>query len=120
MQAPGSLDLSLWAGSSWDYTLTWQSGGTAVNLSGYTAALKMRSDKQDADVLVHLATGSGITLGGTAGTIALAMTAAQTAALGSALAYRDTTLVYDLELDGGSQVTRLVEGMVTVSAEVTR
>jgi hypothetical protein len=60
---------------------------------------------------------NAITLGGAAGTVTLALTPAQTAALA---ATADFDLVYDLELvSGGAVVTRLLEGRVKVAREVT-
>jgi hypothetical protein len=56
-------------------------------------------------------------LGGTAGTIVVALTATQTAAID---ATPSGQYVYDLELVSGSTVTRLVEGNFLVSPEVTR
>jgi hypothetical protein len=59
--------------------------------------------------------GTGITLGGTAGTIALAAVATATSAVEAG------QYVYDLELvSGAGYVTRLVEGNFVVYAEVTR
>ena len=57
----------------------------------------------------------GIALGGSAGTITLTISAAATAALTAASG------CYDLELVSGSGlVTRLLQGRVVVSREVTR
>jgi hypothetical protein len=56
-----------------------------------------------------------LTLGGAAGTIVITLTATQTAALTAG------NYVYDLELvSGAGVVTRLVQGNVTVTAEITR
>jgi hypothetical protein len=54
-------------------------------------------------------------LGGTAGTIAVAITAAQSSAVNAG------SYAYDLELtSSGGQVTRLLQGGFTVSGNVTR
>jgi hypothetical protein len=117
MQAPGRLDLSCYQGASFDYTLTWQSGGTAVNLSGYSARMQVRDGFDGGSAVVSLVSGTGITLGGTAGTIALVINATTTAAID---ATPSGQYVYDLELISGSYVTRLVEGNFIVYPEVTR
>lgn len=117
MQAPGRLDMSCYQGASWDYTLTWQTGGTPVNLSGYTGRMQVRDGYEGGSAIVSLVSGTGVTLGGTAGTILLELTAAQTAAID---ATPSGQYVYDLELVSGATVTRLVEGTFIVSPEVTR
>ena len=117
MQSPGRLDMSCYQGASFDYTLTWQTGGTPVNLSGYTARMQVRDGYDGGSAIVSLTSGTGITLGGTAGTILVALTATQTAAID---ATPSGQYVYDLELVSGSTVTRLVEGTFIVSPEVTR
>ena len=120
MQAPGVLDLSMWQGASWDYTLTWQTGGTAVNLTNYSARMQVRETYNAGTAVLSLTAGTGITLGGTAGTIVLAATPTQTAAI-SALPPGPQQYVYDLELQSSAGVvTRLVEGRFLVYPEVTR
>jgi hypothetical protein len=61
-----------------------------------------------------MTSGSGITLGGTAGTIAVAVSAST---MGSAT---PGNYVYDLELNSGGQVTRLIQGSFAIEAEVTK
>ena len=85
-----------------------------LDLTGYTARMKIRQDPS-ATVIISLTNGSGITLGGTAGTIIVVISAAVTTTLDDGYVYR-----YDLELiaaDGA--VTRLVKGLITVDPEVT-
>jgi hypothetical protein len=113
--AAGTLDLSIEQGATYNLVLTWQINGTAVNLTNYTARLQARVDVEDSEVILSLTTGAGITLGGAAGTITLDQTATQTTLLPAG------TYVYDLELiAGGGTVTRLVQGELIVSPEVTR
>ena len=120
MQAPGLLDLNMYQGASWDYTLTWQTGGVPVNLTGYNARMQVRESHMAGTPVLSIVAGTGITLGGTAGTIILEATATQTAGI-SAQPPGPQQYVYDLELisDAGI-VTRLVEGRVLVYPEVTR
>jgi hypothetical protein len=118
MQTPGVLDLNCYQGANFDYTLTWQSGGTAVNLTGYSARMQVRDSYDAGTAIVSLTNDTGITLGGTAGTIAIALTATQTAALDGT---PNTQAIYDLELvSGAGYVTRLVEGRFYIYPEVTR
>lgn len=118
MQAPGRYDFTIYQGANFDTTLTWKTGtpATAVNLSGYTGRMQVRESVASTAVALELTTSNGrMTLGGAAGTIALAITAADTTTLTPGF------YVFDVELvSGGGVVTRLLEGRVTVSAEVTR
>lgn len=119
MQAPGSLNLVMFQGASWDYQLTWTTtAGTVtapVDLTNYSARMQVRDSYDSSDILLSLTSGTGITLGGTAGTIYLESSAATTAGI------TDGKFVYDLELvSQAGYVTRLVEGQMHVKPEVTR
>jgi hypothetical protein len=115
MQAPGYLDLDCYQGANFDYQLTWAVAGSAVNVTGYTARMQVRDAVDSTAVALSLVSGTGITLGGTAGTIALSAVATATAGIEAG------QYVYDLELVSGTgYVTRLVGGNFVVSAEVTR
>ncbi|NBW20640.1 MAG: hypothetical protein EBR82_73010 [Caulobacteraceae bacterium] len=115
MQAPGYLDLDCWQGANFDYQLTWTVAGSAVNVTGYTARMQVRQYAESTATVLSLVNGTGITLGGTAGTIALSAVATATSAIEAG------QYVYDLELvSGAGYVTRLVEGSFVVYAEVTR
>jgi Na+/serine symporter len=114
MVNPGIYDLVCPQGATFQKTFTWSVDGTAVNLTGYSAALQVRS-AYDSDVaLVSLVSGSGIVLGGAAGTIDVTISAAVTSGLPVG------SLTYDLELTSGSVVTRLLQGAFNVSGGVTR
>lgn len=114
MQAPGYLNLICYQGATFDYLLTWKSAGSAVDLTNYTARMQVREDYTSSTAVLSLTNGTGITLGGTAGTILLAASAGTTAALAAG------DYVYDLELVNSNIVTRLVQGKFTVDPEVTR
>jgi hypothetical protein len=118
MQEPGYLDLNCYQGANFDRSEERRVYGTAVNLTGYNARMQVRDSYDAGTAIVSLTAGTGITLGGTAGTIDLALSATQTAALDGT---PNTQFVYDLELvSGAGYVTRLVEGRFYVSPEVTR
>jgi len=114
--AAGTLDFTIEQGATFNLLLTWKINDTPVNLTGYTARLAARVDVEDTVVILSLTTSNGgITLGGSAGTISLDQTAVQTTALPAG------TYVYDLELiTGSATVTRLVQGELNISPEVTR
>jgi hypothetical protein len=114
--AAGTLDFKIEQGATFNLLLTWKINNVAVNLTNYTARLQARVDIEDTETVLTLTTeNGGITLGGVLGTISLDRTATQTTLLPAG------TYVYDLELLAGSgTVTRLVQGELDISAEVTR
>jgi hypothetical protein len=93
-------------------------GGLAtgpVDISNYTAALQIRSLPSSPTAVLSLTSSSGITLGGATGEIEVHATALQTAAIDEGPYY------YDLEITSDQNViTRIAQGQVIVSAEVTR
>lgn len=93
-------------------------GGTAlsaVDITGYTARMQLRSLPSDSVAVLTLTQASGITIDGPTGTLAVRATAAQTAAISAGPYY------YDLEITSPTGVvTRIVQGELVVNAEVTR
>jgi len=111
-----TLNLTFPQGATWSLALTWNDdGGDPINLTGYTARMQVRPSYDASTTVLSLTNGSGLTLGGAAGTVTLRVEAATTTTVSAA------TYVYDLELQsGGGEVTRLVEGTLEVTPEVTR
>jgi hypothetical protein len=103
-------------GADWFFNVTYeQPAGTPVNITNYTAALQLRSLPQSATAVLSLTTGSGITITGTSGLVAVHATAVQTGAIVAGDYY------YDLEITSQSGVvTRLVQGQALVNPQVTR
>jgi len=120
MTTPGQYTLNIYKGATLDLTFTWKdSAGVLVNLTGYTARLQVRESVDAAAFLLELTTtlvsGSGIVLGGAAGTIQLVAPATSTDD------YTWDEGVYDLELvSGAGVVTRLLQGPAKAWHEVTR
>ena len=114
--AAGTLDFTIEQGATFNLLLTWKINDVPVNLTNWTARLQARVDVEDTETVLTLTTeNGGITLGGALGTISLDRTAAQTTLLPAG------TYVYDLELvASNATVTRLVQGELDISAEVTR
>lgn len=113
--SPGLVNLTFSQGATWKLNLTYESGNNPVDLTNYTARMQARSTYDSTAVALNLTNGTGITLGGTAGTIALLVNATTTAAIGAA------QYVYDLEIVSPSgEVTRVIEGALIVTPEVTR
>jgi hypothetical protein len=84
--------------------------GDAINLTGYSANSQIRKHYSSSN-----SQSFSISLGGTLGTVTLSLTSTQTSNL---VAGR---YVYDVEVVSTSNVvSRIVEGIVTVTPEVTR
>ncbi|MGH9892810.1 MAG: hypothetical protein ACREA0_12630 [bacterium] len=100
---------------------TYTSGGILrynqpTDLAGYTARMHIRATQSAATTLIELTTAnSRIALDNVLKTITLTISATDTAAI------TWTAGVYDLEMvSAGGVVTRLLEGSVSISEEVTR
>ena len=84
--------------------------GAAINLYGYTANSMMRKSYYSTS-----ATTITSTVTGTAnGEVTLTVSATNTASL------TPGRYVYDVEIVDGSEVTRVLEGIITITPEVTR
>lgn len=97
--------------------IVWKdSAGAAVNLTGYTARMQVRQNASAEEVLLELSTtNSKISITPLTGTITLIFSAATTAAIDWKRGK------YDLEMTSADgTVTRLIEGEITVSREITR
>jgi hypothetical protein len=104
------------------------SAGTAVDLTGYSGKMQIRSDYADNNPTTYitlsssLATdGTGLNFSGsngttppTSGSIGIYISAA------SSSVFTFDTAKYDLEITSGSVVTRLLQGDVKLQKEVTR
>ncbi|GII83305.1 hypothetical protein Ssi03_12950 [Sphaerisporangium siamense] len=110
----GTYRFKMDQGSTVRRPLRWLRNGEPMDLTGATARMEIRTAAGGA--LLHRldTTNGGITLGGTAGTILIYIPAAVSSAW--------TVLqgVYDLEVVFPNEdVTRLLQGNFSVSAEVT-
>jgi hypothetical protein len=114
MISPGKYNITAYQGATFDVQATWSVDANPVDLTNFTAAMQVRRTFDAEDAVLSLSDGAGITLGGLAGTIAVSVDAATMAELDA------SEYVYDLELDSGSEVTRLIQGTFTVKPEVTR
>lgn len=110
-------DILVEQGATYISNLVWKdSDNVPIDLTGYTARMQFRRTKSATTALLSATTENGyITLGGAAGTIDISIPDDITAAL------TVTRAVYDLELISSTGVvTRLIEGDVEISKEVTR
>lgn len=104
-------------GATYEHVLWWKDKlGNAIDLTGATAKLQVRTDISDASYVLEMSTENNrIVLGTTDGKITLSVTD------------EDTTLldgeggVYDLEIyHANGKTTRLIEGKLVFKPEVTR
>ena len=106
-------------GETFDRTVTWEVGPdrdnrTPVDITGYSARLQVRRKHTSADTVFSLTDTDGLTLGDAAGTVQIQLSATDTADVSG-------KYVFDLELESpGGVVTRIVEGVIEFTPEVTR
>ena len=116
--AAGKYDFVIEQGTLFYLYIEWlDEQGNYVNLTDATARLKARIEKADTDAVVDWSTANGgqITITAAMGRIEISVLATATDDLDFNSAF------YDLEIDfGAGIVVRLLEGIVTLSKEVTR
>ena len=116
----GNYNFTIEQGANFSKTLTWKtSGGVSIDIGGYTIRMMARRDYKDTTPVISLSTVNppgGITIAGTGSTgqFDITMSATVTAALDF------STLQYDIEMVKSGKVTRLLEGMITLSKEITK
>lgn len=112
-----NYNITIEQGATFQFNLIWKdSSGNPIDLTGYTAKMQVRQRYSSEDAALTMSTEAGtIVLGGAAGTINITGPAVDTATITIKQG------VYDVELtSAGGIVTRLIEGCVAVSPEVTR
>ena len=110
--AAGTYNFILEQGATFTRTLTVQENSSAMDLTGYSVASKMRSTHDSSTVV---GTFTCTISNATGGVIVMNMTSTTTGAI------EEGMYVYDIEITSSTgTVTRLMEGNVTVNPEVTR
>ena len=110
--AAGTYNFILEQGATFTRTLTVQENSSAMNLTGYSVASKMRSTHDSGTVV---GTFTCTISNATGGVITMNMTSSTTSGI------EEGMYVYDIEITStAGTVTRLMEGTVTVNPEVTR
>lgn len=111
-------DLTIKQGATFRVVYAWQNpDGTAIPLTGLSARMQARRNYATAETLLDLTEGSGLTLVPAAGEVHVELSAVATAALPAAQGVFDIEVFDPLDV---SEVTRLDEGRLTISPEVTR
>lgn len=114
----GRYDIIIEAGATFQFRVTWKNPeGTPIDLTGYTARMKVKNQFGGTTIFSLSSPAAGITLGGAAGTVDITISATDTA---TAIGDVDSTALYDLELQSSSGVvTRVVQGKAFLKPEVT-
>lgn len=113
----GNYDITIEAGATFRLSLTWKDdNGDVIDLTGFSARMQVRETYESEAAILSLTSADGdIQLGDALGTIVVTAEASVTEKISCASA------VYDIELQSGSGVvTRLLQGSVAISREVTR
>jgi hypothetical protein len=110
MAAIANLQIDAGATFTSDVTVK-DANGNPFNLAGYTATAKLA--KGFASTRTRVAMTTTIASDAASGVVTLGLSATQTGAL------EDTRYVYDLEIQTGDVVTRVIEGVITVRPQVT-
>jgi len=125
--AAGKYSFIIEQGATTDFEIVWKdSTGTKVNLTNYHARMQIRSNYgSEGTLYASLSSslspdGTGLNLSGSSGnnplssgSIGIYISAA------SSSAFNFNEAKYDLEVVSGSYVTRLLEGRIKLSKEVT-
>lgn len=97
-------------GTTFEFSMTLANDdGSAKNLTSYTASAQMRKS-----YYTNTYTSFTVAKVDLDGEITISLTAQQTSAL------KAGRYVYDVEIDGNSETLRVIEGIVTVTPEVTK
>ena len=99
--------------TTFNLEFTIQTGNTLWDLTNYSATMTIRPFVGSNTTTLVLTNGSGITLGGAAGTVDITISATVTAD------FSPSRYAYDFVLDSGTVITRLLEGKFVVTAGVT-
>ena len=125
--AAGKYSFIIEQGATTNLNVQWtDASGSAVDLTGYHARMQIRPGIEASDVYISLSSslspdGTGLNLNGsdgitplTSGSVGIYISAYSSSLLNFTEAY------YDLEMVNGREVTRLLEGKVRLSKNVTR
>jgi hypothetical protein len=127
--AAGKYSFTIEQGSTLDFEIQYKDPNSLpVNLTGFSGKMQIRSNFADNNPVTYAtlssslaADGTGLNFSGSngstppiSGSIGIYISAA------SSSAFNFQTARYDLEISSGNTVTRILEGQITLSKEVTR
>ena len=107
----GKYDLVIDQGSDYATTLTLTRDGSAINLTNYTARSHIRATKESSNYVPFTMTFPDRA----AGQVTMTLPSATSSSMAAG------SYVYSLEIEtSGGVVTRLIEGSLTLTREITR
>jgi len=114
--AAGKYDITIEQGATFSLPISYKdSTGSVVDLvsgDGYTVRMMIK-ESAGGTAIISLTNSSGITLAASGNNIVIDISATDTAAMDF------DNAVYDLEIVSGTEVTRVLEGKVKLSREIT-
>jgi hypothetical protein len=125
--AAGRYSFIIEQGATTNLNIQWtDASGSGIDLSGYHARMQIRPSIEANDVYISLSSslqpdGTGLNLSGSNG-----ITPVQSGSVGIYISAYSSSLLnfneayYDLEMVNGGEVTRLLEGRIKLSKNVTR
>lgn len=125
--AAGKYSFTIEQGSTTQFEIQYKdSTNSPINLSGYGARMQVRSSVDSSTILLTLSSslqpdGTGFNMSGSNGTTPIESGSIGlyiSAATSSNLSFDKA--VYDIEIHSGSYVSRILEGEIKLSKEVTR
>jgi hypothetical protein len=119
----GRYDTVVEQGATFYRVCTWKtSSGVGINLTSYTLTGKIKKKLSDTNELVSF-TITKADQTSYAGQFTISLTSTQTAALPvkpQTTEFKELlNLYYDIEADSGTEITRIIEGVLGVSPQVT-
>jgi hypothetical protein len=125
--AAGKYSFIIEQGATTNLNVQWtDASGSAIDLTGYQARMQIRPGTESSEVYISLSSslqpdGTGLNLAGScdcnppeSGSVGIYISAYSSSLLNFNEAY------YDLEMVNGIEVTRLLEGKIKLSKNVTR
>ena len=112
--AAGRYDITIEQGATFSLPISYKdSTGSVVDLSSSYTSRMMIKESVGGTTIKSLTNGSGMTLAASGNNIVVDISATDTASMDF------DNAVYDLEIVSGSTVTRVLEGKVKLSREIT-
>lgn len=110
-----TYDLVASQGATFDVDISWtDASGNAIDLTGYTGQMKVKKN-YGATEIIELTSANGriVISAPTSGVVKLLISSTDTASLANG------TYKYDLMMDSGTAVTKLLSGAFTVDESIT-
>lgn len=113
MASPGNYNMVVPQATTYNFACKIQNNSMPVDLTGYTGTMTVRPFLGATTTTLIASTENGkLTLGGATGSVNVTFTATETN-------IKAESYVYDIVLNSGGTVTRLLEGQFIVTAGVT-